>query len=163
MVDKKAGYYDFINNFLYPIFGFIAFSVFVGTMWIKPEGEIRSALKACIAVISAVFGGFYLTYYLTNSLLFLLTIKIEWEKTQQFIGYTSLLLYILFSVTGLLSIPIWIWGIVLYTVFIAYVGVALYLQINDARRLLIACLTSFIVITVLVSVFFILQALIINV
>ena len=92
IIDKEVSHQDFINNFLFPIFGFVAITTFVGGMWLAENSGIHWALKLSIAVVTALFGGFYLVSYLLNELFPKFGLDKKLNKAQQFAGYSSVVL-----------------------------------------------------------------------
>lgn len=121
----------FLNRFLHPVFGIIALTSFVGGLWILPDGNLQSALKLMIVTVVTVFGGFYIASYLTNELLSRFkNVRLK-GVYQVFIGYSSVMLYMLFIIYPLASnIPI-LWLLSLYTVYIVYTGAKIYCDVNE--------------------------------
>ncbi|MDD4728316.1 MAG: hypothetical protein PHN55_06155, partial [Dysgonamonadaceae bacterium] len=93
----------FLNRFLYPIFGVIALTSFIGGLWILPDGNLQSALKNSIINIVTVYGGYYIGSYIINETLPRLGIDKNEVLIQQFVGYASSLIYALFIVLPFLS------------------------------------------------------------
>ena len=134
IIDKKIEQQEFINNFLFPIFGFIAITTFIGGMWLTENGGIHWALKQAIVVVSALFGGFYLALYALNELFPRFGLAKNLNTAQQFLGYSSVVLYLLFLIMPLLSSELtFLWIFVIYTLYIVYVGTEEYLSVVKTK------------------------------
>ncbi|MDO5664843.1 MAG: YIP1 family protein [Bacteroidia bacterium] len=142
IINKKINHQDFINNFLFPIFGFVAITTFIGGMWLMEDSGIHWALKYTIIVVSALFGGFYLVSYLLNELFPKFGLDKNLNKAQQFTGYSSVVLYILFFVMPLLSEFTLLWFVVIYTLYIVFVGANEFLHIAENKRVSFAVIAS---------------------
>lgn len=143
--EEKDKQQEFTNNFLFPIFGLIALSTFVGAMWLQQGGEIRSALSQSIVATSSIFGGFYLASYLHNKLLWYFTIERTNEELQQFVGYSSVMLYLFYVINPLLHNFSFLWLILLYSQYIIYIGAKRFLCIADKYRIRIAAISNLII------------------
>lgn len=66
---RDQGRQDVAFNYVYPLIGLAALSVFIGALidrgWGGPDGY-EYAMARCCAVVIAYFGGFYLSAYLIN-------------------------------------------------------------------------------------------------
>lgn len=143
---KRFTHQIFINDYLFPIFGFIALTTFVGAMWVEESGNLQHALKQVMIVVSALFGGFYLASYLTELLYLKYEQMKDSELIQQFVGYGSTVVYLLFFVMPLLSGFEILWLFILYTLFVVYSGVNEFLKISEKTRTIFT-MGSFVVIT----------------
>ncbi len=146
IIDKEVSHQDFINNFLFPIFGFVAITTFVGGMWLAENSGIHWALKLSIAVVTALFGGFYLVSYLLNELFPKFGLDKKLNKAQQFAGYSSVVLYVLFFVMPLLSEFTLLWLVVIYTIYIVYAGADEFLRIAENKRVSFTVIASLLVV-----------------
>ena len=60
---------SFLNRYLYPIFGVIALTSFVGGLLFLPDGNLQIALKNTIISVVTVYGGYYIGSYILNEFL----------------------------------------------------------------------------------------------
>lgn len=128
---KKEVLQTFLNRFLHPVFGIIALTSFIGGLWILPDGNLELALKQMIVNVVTVFGGYYISAFLTNEMLTRFdNIKIT-GIYQVFIGYSSVVLYILFIIYPLIPEFTILWLFTLYTVYIVYTGAKIYCGVNE--------------------------------
>ena len=139
IIDKEVSHQDFINNFLFPIFGFVAITTFVGGMWLAENSGIHWALKLSIAVVTALFGGL-------NELFPKFGLDKKLNKAQQFAGYSSVVLYVLFFVMPLLSEFTLLWLVVIYTIYIVYAGADEFLRIAENKRVSFTVIASLLVV-----------------
>ncbi len=145
IIDKKIGHQDFINNFLFPIFGFVAITTFVGGFWLIEDGDIRWALKQTIVVVTALFGGFYGASHLLNEFFPKFTLDKNLNKAQQFTGYSSVVLYVLFFVMSLLPEYTLLWLVVIYTLYIVFIGANEFLHIAENKRMSFTVISSLLI------------------
>lgn len=160
IIDKKTAHQDFINNFLFPIFGFVAITTFIGGMWFAESTDIRWALKQTVVVVSALFAGFYLGSYALNELFPKFGLDKNLNIVQQFVGYSSVVLYLLFLVMPLLSGLTHLWFLVVYTLYIAYVGTDAFLDVIGNKRLGFAVIASFLIVLIPLLIRFLLESVI---
>lgn len=134
MVHKRTEQQEFLNNYLYPLFGFISITTFIGAMWLNPAGNLTDALKSVMIVVASVFGGYYAASYLIGKMY----LKIEQvqndELIQQFVGYSSLIVYLLFFIMPLLPGLELLWLFAVYTFYPIYSGVTVFLNIPEKER-----------------------------
>ena len=160
VIDKKISHQDFINNFLFPVFGFVAITTFIHGMWLVENGGIHWALKLTIVVVSALFGGFYLVSYLLNELFPKLGLEKNLNAAQQFTGYSSVVLYILFFVMPLLSKFTLLWFVAIYTLYIVYIGADKFLHIAENKRVIFTVIASLLVVLLLLIIKVLLESII---
>ncbi len=161
IIDKKIEQQEFINNFLFPIFGFIAITTFIGGMWLTENGGIHWALKQAIVVVSALFGGFYLALYALNELFPRFGLAKNLNTAQQFVGYSSVVLYLLFLIMPLLSSELtFLWIFVIYTLYIVYVGTEEYLSVVKNKRLSFTVIVLLLIVLVPLIIKFLLESVI---
>lgn len=126
---------SFINRYLHPIFGVISLTSFVGGLWIVPDGNLQTALKSAIISLVTVYGGYYIASYILNEFLPRFNIPKDEPKVQQFVGYSSALIYALFIALPFLSDFFILWIFALYTVYIVYTGYGVYIVGKDEHRM----------------------------
>ena len=125
---------SFTGRFLYPIFGIIALASFVGGLWFTRDGDLQGALKDTIVSIVALFGGFYIASYALNEAAPRFGQKKNLPRFQQFVGYSSVVLYALYAITPFLPDFFILWLLVFYTLYLVNTGAALYLKIVPEKR-----------------------------
>lgn len=123
----------FLNRFLYPIFGVIALTSFIGGL--IPDGNVQVALKATIISLVTVYGGYYIGSYILNEFLPKFGVSKDEPKVQQFVGYASSLIYALFIFLPFLSDFFILWIFALYTAYIVYTGYGLYIVGKEEARM----------------------------
>ncbi|NLZ73620.1 MAG: YIP1 family protein [Bacteroidales bacterium] len=135
-------------GFVYPMIGIAALSVFLGVLFTQGWSGPRSfqiAMTECCSVAISLFGGFYLAAYLLNKA----TIKFfnlsdNLLRTQRLIGYSSVVLFILQIVTGILpNFQIVSWLLQFYVVYIVWEGAKIFVKMEENDRLKYTLLTSF--------------------
>ena len=135
-------------GFVYPMIGIAALSVFLGVLFTQGWSGPRSfqiAMTECCSVAISLFGGFYLAAYLLNKA----TIKFfnlsdNLLNTQRLIGYSSVVLFILQIVTGILpNFQIVFWLLQFYVVYIVWEGAKIFVKMEENDRLKYTLLTSF--------------------
>lgn len=124
----------FLNRYLYPLFGIIAFTSFIGGL-IVPDGDVQNALKSTIISLVTVYGGYYIGSYILNEYLPRLGIAKDEPKVQQFVGYASALIYALFIILPFFSDFFILWIFALYTAYIVYTGYGLYIIGKEETRM----------------------------
>lgn len=125
----------FINRYLHPIFGVIALTSFIGGLWIAPNGSLENALKGAIINLVTVYGGYYIGSYALNEYLPRFGISKNESKTQQFVGFASALVYLLYIVLPFFPNFIILQLFALYTVYIVYSGYGIYIIGNEDNRM----------------------------
>lgn len=142
---ERDAHDEFINNFLFPIFGFISITTFIGSMWLTEEGGIHYALKMTIAVVASLFGGFYIASLLVNELFPKYGMIKDIKIAQRFVGYSSIAIYLLYFVMPMLSGLGILWIFALYTLLLTHSGTNYFLDIEKNKRVAFSVI-SFLVI-----------------
>ncbi len=144
-IDKQRNNHDdFINNFLFPIFGVISITTFIGAMWLSETGGLHYALKMIIVVITALFGGFYLASFLINELFPKYGIIKDIQIAQQFTGYSSVIVYLMYFLMPLINGYTGLWAIPLLSFFLIYSGSKLYLNIDKDKQIVFSVISLFV-------------------
>ena len=124
----------FLNRYLYPLFGLIALTSFVGGLWFTPGGNVQIALKHTIISLTTVYAGYYIGSYILNEILPRFGASKNQSEVQQFVGYASSLIYALFIILPFLSDFFILWLFALYTAYIVYTGYGLYIIGKEELR-----------------------------
>ncbi len=125
----------FLKRYLYPIFGIIALLAFVGVFINVKEFDVQIALKTTISLVVSVFLGFYLASFALTEVLDRMFGKTKQPKIdQQFVGYASSLLYVVYMLLAIFPELFFLHFFVLYTIYIVWEGAFPYLGIEDSSR-----------------------------
>lgn len=143
---KRISETVFLNRFLFPIFGIIALTSFIAELWVIPDGNLQSALTASIIQIAAVFGGFYSIVYLLNETSTRFGLNASKLRLQQFVGYSSVVVYLLFMITPYLPKLLILWAVALYSIFIVRFGTINFLHVSTQHRNRYTAFTSALII-----------------
>lgn len=125
---------NFLNRFLFPVFGIIALTSFIAELWVVPDGNLQLALTASIIQVVAVFGGFYSIVFFLEKTAIRFDLDANKLHFQLFAGYSSVVIYLLFMVTPFLPELLILWVIALYSVFIVHAGVTSFLHVSVQNR-----------------------------
>jgi len=136
----------FTSHFIYPIFGIIALASFVGGLWFTRDGDLQGALKNTIVSVVAVFGGFYIAAYALNEAAPRFGLKKNLPRFQQFVGYSSVVLYALYTITPFLPDFFILWLLVLYTLYLVNTGAVFYLKVLPEKRVIFSIFASVLVV-----------------
>jgi hypothetical protein len=160
IAEREENHQEFLNGFLYPVFGIVALASFVGGLWFVPDGGLQSALKQTIVNTVTVFGGFYLSAYLLNELaprLSLVKSLLDWQR---FAGYASVVVYVLFVILAFAPDFLIAWLFVFYTVYIVFAGADAYWDVPDSNVMNFTVTASLLLILAPLSIYGILGLLI---
>ena len=135
-------------GFVYPMIGIATLSVFLGVLFTQGWGGPRSfqiAMTECCSVAISLFGGFYLAAYLLNkAAIKFFYLSDNLLNAQRLIGYSSVVLFFLQIVTGILpNFQIVSWLLQFYVVYIVWEGVKIFVKIDEKDRLKYTLLASF--------------------
>lgn len=133
-IEKEDNRKKVLGEFVYPMIGLCGLSVFLGTFIGNTEGvsAFQVAMTRCCAIFVALFGGFFLSSYLTNLLgQKLLGREEEMELNQQFVGYAMVVTFVLDIVSGLFAISILRWILQFYTVVVVYEGARSLMNVEE--------------------------------
>lgn len=129
----KVSHHEFLYRFLHPVFGVIAFASFIGGFWLVWDGNVENALKSSIIDIVGVYGGYLIASYLLNELAPRFGLKKDFNGFQQFVGYASVVIYVLFIITSFLSELFILWILALYTIYLVNTGANYFLKLAKAK------------------------------
>ena len=133
--------------FVYPMIGLCALSVFIGSLltygWGGPE-SFQIAMTNCCAVAVALFGGYFLAAYAINEAgIKMFGMPSQVLLTQQFAGYSLVVLFLLQIITGLLhSFRIIAWLLQFYIVYVVWEGAPIVMKVKENDRLKYTLLSS---------------------
>ncbi|NLJ00014.1 MAG: DUF1282 family protein [Bacteroidales bacterium] len=134
--------HDFLYRYLHPVFGVIALASFVGGLWIVRDGNLEFALKRSIVSVVAVYGGYFLASYILNETAVHFGIEKNVSRLRKFVGFASVVVYLLYLLTPFLNNFLIIWLLALYTVHVANTGATLYLQVPEEKKISFSLLAS---------------------
>lgn len=134
------------TDFVYPLIGLCALSVFVGVLWMNGWDGPRSfqyAMTRCCAVAVSLFGGYFLAAWLVDRLrVHYLRAASDLPLAWQFAGYGLVVVFLLKIVLGILpEFQIIALLLQFYTLYVVWEGSRVLLEVDDARRLRFTLLT----------------------
>jgi len=142
LTDKKMEDEEvFLSRFLYPFAGLITLAAFIGIFFTRENFDLEVALKSAIIALVSTLCGFFAAAYLINMLME------KWLKygsnlklSRRFVGYSSVVVFVLNIVLSLLSGLGLLRFLVLYTLYIVWEGASPYMEIRegDIQRFSIA-------------------------
>ena len=133
-IKKEEDRNGVLSNFVYPMIGLCGLSVFIGTFIGNTAGvsAFQIAMTRCCATFVSLFGGFFLSSYLTNILgQKMLGRDDDVVLTRQFVGYAMVVTFVLDIISGLFAISILHWILQFYTVFVVYEGARSFMNIDE--------------------------------
>lgn len=125
---------DFLYRFLHPVFGIIALASFVGGLWFTRNGGLENALKNTIINIVAVYGGYFLVSYILNETAPRFGLKKNLAEFQFFVGYSSVVIYLLYIIIPFLPGFFILWLLAFYTIHLVNTGAQLYIKVPEDKR-----------------------------
>lgn len=137
---------EFLYKYLHPVFGVIALASFAGGLWFTRDGNLESALKTSIVSVVAVYGGYYIASYVLNEMAHRFGLEKNISRFRQFVGYSSVVLYLLYIVTAFIVDFFILWLLVIYTVHTVNTGAIYFLQIPNEKRINFSILASVLIV-----------------
>ncbi|MDD2327270.1 MAG: hypothetical protein PHZ13_02985 [bacterium] len=131
---EERSHADFLNRFLYPLFGLIAFAAFVGGLWFTRNGDLENALKNSIVSIVSVFGAFYIVSWMLNEIAERFGLEKNLSRFQLFTGFSSVVMYALYCLISFLPEFFILWLLALYTIHLVHMGALYYLKVPAEKR-----------------------------
>jgi hypothetical protein len=123
---------DFYKSYLYPVLGWITLLSFAGTLFSIEKFDVQIALKIVIKQIAVYFGGFYLaSIVLSEGILPRFKEAKDIHLCERFVGYSSALIYAVAMLKSLFPSLFFLSLIVLYSVYMIWVGAVNYLKISE--------------------------------
>ena len=136
----------FLSNYLYPLIGLVALAAFFGVLFSYKEFNIEIALKSAIKVLVSYGGGFFLSVYILNEV---------WQNyfkrpkdlrlCQAFVGYSSSAMFLVTIVLSLLPEFFFLHAVVLYTLYLIWVGAIPYMEVSEEEHVRFSVLASVII------------------
>ena len=139
---EKRSEGEFLNNYLHPMFGLIAFTSFIGGLLFSTNGGIESALKQAIVGVVAVYGGYFIASYVLNEMAEKFNLKKNMPMFKKYVGLSSVIIYLLYLITPFFPDFIILWLLALYTVHLLYTGAQYYLKVDKDKHLNFTLLSS---------------------
>ena len=138
---------DVAFNYVYPLIGLAALSVFIGALIDRGIGGPESyqyAMARCCSVVIAYFGGFYLSAYLTNQLrIRMYGQEDDMQLCMMFSGYCLTVPMVLQVITGLLpDLGIISMLLQLYIIYLVWTGSSTLMHVADDKRLTFTVIVS---------------------
>ncbi len=144
---KEESTETFLSRFMYPLFGLIALSAFLGVLFTRKEFDFQIALKSSIKILVASMGGFFLGAYLLNELWrSVFKQPRDMKLIQRFVGYSSSLMFVLLILLALLPEFIFLWMFILYTSYIVWMGARPYMKVKEEEQVKFTILASIVII-----------------
>ena len=137
-------------EYVYPMIGFGALSVFIGSLWEhgwSNAEDYQYAMMQCAAVVISLFGAYFLSAYLINQVrIKKLAQRDDMLLSLQFVGYSMTVIFLLQIVTGLLP-DLGIISLLLqfYTIYIVWEGTDKLLDLVDEKRTSLTVIASAII------------------
>lgn len=126
---------EFLSKYLHPIFGIIALASFIGGLWFVRDGNLQSALKDAIVSVVAVYGGYFIASYVLNDIAPRFGVEKDIARLRQFVGYASVVMYLLYVVTAFMSGFFILWLLAIYTIHIVNTGAVFFLHVPEDKRI----------------------------
>lgn len=127
---------EVLGTFVYPMIGLCGLAVFIGTFIGNTTGAsaFQIAMTRCCAVFVSLFGGCFLAAYAINLLgqKFLLRDD-QYELSQQFVGYSMVVTFVLEIISGLFGISILHWILQFYTLFVVFEGARTLMRVAEVQ------------------------------
>lgn len=130
---EKRTQRDFLYRFLQPLFGIIALASFAGGWLFEKGGNVENGLKSSIISIVGVYGGFFIASYLLNEIAPRFGLRKNLARFQQFTGYASVVLYVLYIITPFISELFILWILALYTIYLVNKGTLYFIKVPASR------------------------------
>ncbi len=140
--NDKRSHDEFLDRYLHPMFGLIALTSFIGELLFSANGNIESALKQTITVIVAVYGGYFISSYILNETAEKFSLNKNMPMFRRYVGFSSVVVYILYLIIPFFPDFIVLWLLALYTVHLLYVGAQYYVRVNEDNHLNFTLLSS---------------------
>ena len=136
-------------EYVYPMIGFSAFAVFIGSIFERGWGnaeDYQYAMMQCAAVVVSLFGAYFLSSYLIN----LVRIRVLEQRddillSQQFTGYSMTVTFLLQILTGILpDLGIISMMLQFYVIYLVWEGSEKLLDVREDKRTALTILASLI-------------------
>jgi hypothetical protein len=126
----------FLSRFVYPFIGLMAFTAFIGIFLSRKNFDIQVALKSSILSLTSSLGGFFLASYILNDVWNrYFGRKKDFNLCQRFVGYSSVMMFVLNIFLNLLPDFFYLKICLLYTLYIVWEGTFPYMEVNKTEQL----------------------------
>jgi len=134
-------------EYVYPMIGFSALSVFIGAIWEHGWGsaeDYQYAMMMCAGVVVSLFGAYFLSAYLINMVrVKMLDQRDDMLLSLQFAGYSMTVIFLLQILTGILpNLGIISMMLQFYTIYLVWEGSEKLLDLADDKRTIFTVVAS---------------------
>ena len=134
-------------DYVYPMIGFAALSVFLGSIFERGWGsaeDYQYAMMQCAAVVVSLFGAYFLSAYLINKVrIRVLEQPDDMLLSQQFAGYSMTVTFLLQILTGILpNLGIISMLLQFYVIYLVWEGSEKLLDVTEDKRAALTMLAS---------------------
>ena len=136
---------EFLNRYLHPMSGLIAFTSFIGGLLFSANGSIESALKQAIIGVVAVYGGYFIASYVLNETAEKFGLKKNMPMFKKYVGFSSVVIYLLYLIIPFFPDFVILWLLALYTVHLLHTGAQYYLKVDKENHLNFTLLSSVVI------------------
>ncbi len=143
LADEDMGNDKFLSNYLYPIFGMLTLSAFLGIF--IAEKSIEPALKASIREFVSFFAGFYLASFLLKEVMLRMFDQVPAKRCQHFTAYASSLIYVVSMAVSLFNGFGLIYLFLPYTVYLIWEGAIPFMRIREEDQVKFTAIASVII------------------
>jgi hypothetical protein len=126
----------FLSRFVYPFIGLMAFTAFIGIFLSRKDFDVQVALKSSILSLTSSLGGFFLASYALNDVWSrYFGRKKDFNRCQRFVGYASVVMFVLNIFLNILPDFFYLKICLLYTLYVVWEGASPYMEVNAAEQL----------------------------
>jgi hypothetical protein len=158
--EEGDGHERFLSRFVYPFVGLVGLAGFAGVFVSRKEFDLQVALKSSILLVTSSLGGFFVASYLLCE---------AWERyggrerdfrlCQRFVGYSSVVVFVVSIVLSLLPDFFFFRVCVLYSLYVVWEGMPVYMGVGERERLRWSLVTAGLVVFVPVVIEYVLKVL----
>ena len=129
---KNSNNEDFYKNYLFPIIGIIALLSFIGIVIHGKGFDVQLALKTVLKNVMIYGGSFYFISFFLSEFIYP---RFELEKdkisSELFVGYSSVLIYVVAMLKGLMPFLFFLDIFSIYSVYIIWTGASSFLALKE--------------------------------
>ncbi|MCD7973413.1 MAG: YIP1 family protein [Candidatus Azobacteroides sp.] len=126
---------DIAGNFVYPLLGFVALAAFIGYWWDTDTFHLPRALQVTCVSFVAGFAGYFIAAFLIDELSpGLFHLKKNILKARIFVGYASVIFYLVTIFMNLLPSFFFVFLFLFYTVYIIWEGSDVFMKVKEKDR-----------------------------
>ena len=143
----RESHVNITTNFVYPLLGLIAISSFIGSWWNNEVFDLQRALQIVCVNFVAGFAGFFVASFLVDEFSAgFLTLEKNIIRARNFVGYSSVVLYVIVIFWNIVPNYFFIFLFLFYTVYIVWEGSEKYMQIENKDRLKFTIVSSLLIV-----------------